>query len=46
MKPGIEKTLIDMIVETNESFNMMVGDSFPRKEKIVGTQHTRAWAGW
>ncbi len=35
MKPGIEKTLIDMIVETNESFNMMVGDSFPRREKIV-----------
>ena len=35
MKPGIEKTLIDMIVETNESFNMMVGDSFPRKEKII-----------
>ena len=32
MKPGIQKTLVDMIVETNEGFDKMVHSSFPRRE--------------
>jgi hypothetical protein len=35
MKPGVTKTLLDMIVETNESFDRMVGSGFPRKTSIV-----------
>ena len=35
MKPGVTKTLLDMIVETNESFDRMVGSGFPRKTAIV-----------
>ena len=35
MKPGFTKTLLDMIVETNESFDRMVGSGFPRKTAVV-----------
>ena len=35
MKPGFSKTLLDMIVEANESFDRMVHSSFPRKTAVV-----------
>ena len=35
MQPGVEKTLIDMIVEASEGFSLMVGKGFPRVEKKV-----------
>ena len=35
MKPGFSKTLLDMIVEANESFDRMVHSSFPRRTAVV-----------
>ena len=46
MKPGIQKTLVDMIVETNEGFDKMMHSSFPRKEILSCTQYTSALEGW
>jgi hypothetical protein len=35
MKGGVGKSLVDMIISTNECFDTMVGQEFPRREKIV-----------
>ncbi len=35
MEAGIEKTLLDMVTETNESFALMVGDKVPRVLPII-----------
>ena len=35
MQPGVERTLLDMIVQSNTSFDKMVGAVFPRVEMKV-----------
>ena len=35
MQPGVEKTLLDMVTETNAAFDMMVGKRFPRIAKAL-----------
>ncbi len=35
MHPGIETTLLDMVTETGESFDLMVDNRFPRVDRVV-----------
>ena len=35
MQPGLEKTLLDMVTETNAALDMMVGRKFPRIAKTL-----------
>ncbi len=46
MQPGLKKTLLDMVTETNESFNLMVGDSSRGSTELCCALSTRAWASW
>ena len=46
MHPGLEKTLLDMVTETNAAFDMMVGKKFTRVTKKLLRPYQSSWKRW